>query len=91
MGRIEQRDLPQRRAAKIGVEGINAVVFGGDEDDVVRGAADCKSGQIKRLGFDSAIDGEGEEFAEVAGANGSRGEYRLAEVLACPGKVVMLS
>ena len=48
----------------VGVEGVDAVVLGGDEDDVVRAAGDREIRHIERLGVDFAIHGAGEEFSE---------------------------
>ena len=55
------------------VEGINAIVHGADEDDVMRSlAGDRQPGHVKRLRENMAIDGQCEDFAEAVAADGYR-------------------
>src|SRR5271170_798429 len=63
---IEETDLPQRRVGGAGgIEGINAVVLGGDEEDVVEAlAGNFDSWNEQRLGVNCAVDSEGAEFGE---------------------------
>ena len=46
-----------RAGAGVGVEGVDAVVLGGDEDNVV-GARRRRRGEVERLRVDLAVDGE---------------------------------
>ena len=63
---LEQRDLPERSAGAVvvGVEGVDAVVLSGDEEDVVFGAVDGEVGNQQRLAIGIAVDLVGEELAE---------------------------
>src|SRR5947209_4428616 len=71
---IDEAARPQRRRlTTIGVKGVNRVVSGGDEDHVVKSAADFHASEIQRLAKNIAIDGVGEELSEIAGVDiGSR-------------------
>jgi hypothetical protein len=95
-GRIDETNLPKGRGiaagVAVGVEGKNAVVFGGGEDNVVRAfVGNSHRGHIKRLGINLAIDGAEEQQAESVGVDVSDGEIGLADVLACPRHIVVIS
>ncbi len=62
----EDRGLPYLLAA-IGVEGVDAVVFGGHIQDVAQLASGRHVGQIKRLGVDQAIHGIEADLAKLSG------------------------
>ncbi len=57
---VEEADLPEWRiAGTSGVEGEDAVVLGGDEENVVRAfAGNFNGGNEQRLGIDRAVDFE---------------------------------
>lgn len=88
---IEKSDLPERSAGSVRVEGIDAVVFGGDEDDVVSAlAGDGETLNVKRLSVDAAVNGIGEEFAEICGGDVRRSEDGFVGVGAGTQIVVVL-
>src|SRR6185312_16140682 len=88
--RAQGRNLPQLGAG-IGVKGIDAAVLGCDVKHVVGAARDTgKVGQVKRLGIDFSIHRKGSEFAEGAGVDVGRGQYRLFQILPGTGDVVVI-
>src|SRR5579864_6956377 len=64
---IEKTDLPEWRiTGTVGVEGIDAVVFGGDEDDIMfTFAGNFQRRHEQWLRVNGAINFEGAEFAEL--------------------------
>ena len=67
---VEKSDLPERSAGGVRVEGVDAVMFGGDEDDVVGAfAGDGDTLHIKGLCIDAAVNRIGEELAEIRGGD----------------------
>jgi len=82
--------LPEWRAGDGGVEGVDGVVFGGDEEDVVTAfAGDFYAGEEERLGVDVSVDFEGEELAEALGVDIARGEDGFDAIGAEAGVVVL--
>ena len=53
-------------AGRVGVEGVDAVVLGGREDNVVRPPADGEVRQVQRLRVDLPVDRVGDPLAELA-------------------------
>src|SRR5579862_462753 len=74
----------------LGVEGVNAVVFGRDHDDVVRHAANGDVRHIKRLGVDLAVNGKRIDLAERRRVHVLRRERGLEQILPATGIVVVL-
>ena len=78
---IEKSDLPKRRAGGVGVECVDAVVFGGHEDDVV--SAFARYGQaldVEGLSIDAAVNGIGEELTEISGSDIGRSKDRFVGI-----------
>ena len=69
--RVGEAVDPERRGVgaliAVGIEGVDRVVLGGHEDDVVRDAVDRQVRHVQRLGVDVAVDRLREELAEVRG------------------------
>src|SRR5262249_45311585 len=93
----EEAPLPQDgpgAAAVGGVDGVQGVVFGGDEDDVVktllRPGGDVDAPDDERLGVDLAVDLHGVELAEGVRVDVGAGEQRLVQVLPGAGDVVVV-
>jgi len=88
---IGEIDVPERSGrSAVGVEGIDAVVFGGDEKDVVFAfAGNLEIGELQRLGVNVAVDFEGKEFAELCGIDVGRSEDFFVEVSAGASVVVL--
>src|SRR5262249_20344220 len=90
VGGVDEAALPVHAAAlagaaggPVGVEGVDAVVLRGGEDDVARAAAgDGQVGLVERLGVDVAVHGVAVQLAEVAGVDVGGGEHLLARVMA---------
>jgi hypothetical protein len=84
------------RGICVGVEGIYAVIFGGDEHDVVPGASLRRSsthgyaGQVQRLSVDVAVHGMREELSELTKINVRESEDGLSGVRAGTRNVVVL-
>jgi hypothetical protein len=89
--RRNQTHLPVN-CARIGVDGVDAVVLGGDVQHIVRTAAQGHVGDVQRLGINGTVHGDGEEFAErgavhVGGReNGLRGVFTRARVVVVIGR-----
>src|SRR5262249_46543313 len=79
VGRVDETALPELPAA-VAVEGVDAVVLGGGEDDVVRAAADRQVGHVQGLGVGVAVDGVVEEVAEVGRVDVGGRQDRLLRV-----------
>ena len=73
--------MPQRRVAgTIGVEGVDAVVLGGDEENIVRAFAwNFDVRHEKRLSVDGSIDFERADLAEALGIDFLGSENLLVE------------
>ena len=71
---LEQGDVPEGSAGAVGVgvEGVDAVVLGGDVEDVVLSAVDGDVGHEERLSVGVAVGEIREEFAEGCAADGGR-------------------
>ena len=54
-----------KAGAGVGIEGIDGVMFGGNDEQVMYFTGDGDGGEIERLGIDQPVGGDGEEFAEV--------------------------
>jgi hypothetical protein len=84
-------DVPDGSCAGvIGVEGVDAVVDGGDEDEVVGSAVDLDVGGEEGLGVELIVEGELVEEAEVGGVDVGGGEDGLVGIGAGAGVVVVL-
>src|SRR5262249_108148 len=55
--RINETRLPERGAGRIGVEGVDTVVFGCHKDDVVDRSSNVQAARVQGLGIDLAIHG----------------------------------
>ncbi len=60
----KERGLPERGAGGIGVKGVDAVVFGGDKDNVVASALDGEVGKVEWLRINLAVHGVAELQSE---------------------------
>ena len=60
---FESGDVPEAGAG-VGVVGVDGVVLGDDNQQIVDDAGDGDGGQVERLGVDQAVGGDGEELAE---------------------------
>ena len=90
--RVDEAIVPERGAGFVGVEGVDTVVLGGDEDDVVNSLArDRHASHVEGLGVDRAVDRVGELHAEVRRVDVRRVQDRLIEVLAGPRVIVVIS
>src|SRR5262249_9063559 len=85
--RVNETALPEQavvgRAAGpgVGVEGVDAVVLGGGEDDVERAlAGDGEVGLVERLGVDVAVRRITEQLAEVGRVDVGGRQHRLLRV-----------
>src|SRR5262245_57575889 len=59
------KPVPQRSAGlAVGIEGVNAVVLGCDEDNIVRSAGDAQFRNEQRLAVDKGVNRASEKFAE---------------------------
>ena len=93
MSGIQERDLPEglgvRAAVAIGIEGVDAIVLGDDEEDVVRAlAGDAEIGHVKRLSVDVAIHGVAEQLSELGGVDVGERQRRFVAVQGVAGVVV---
>jgi hypothetical protein len=86
---IGDGDAPER-GARVGVERVDHVVFGGDEDNVVRRAGDAEVRKIERLGVHFASDREFAEEAEGSGVDVGSGEDGFVGIEAAAGEVVFV-
>ncbi len=95
VGGGEHAGFPERirvgAAVGVGIEGIDGVIFGSNEDDVVRAAAgDGDVLHIERLGVNLAVYGLRKKAAEIGGSDGGRRELRFVGIRARARVVVML-
>src|ERR1700761_6853696 len=72
-----QKVLHPQLGAGIGVEGVRAVVGGGDIHHVVLGGINSEAAHVQRLSPDVAVDSGAEEHAEGAAVHVGRSQYRL--------------
>src|SRR5216684_3534322 len=88
---IGETHVPERSGgSSVGVEGVYAVVFGGDKENVVFAfAGDFDVGKIKRLGVNVTVNFESEEFAELAGIDIGVSENFFVEIGAGTRVVVL--
>ncbi len=69
---LQEADVPETFAAGVGIEGVDAVVFGRDVEDVVRAfAGDRDARYVERLGVNVAVNIQRVQLAESA--RGDRG------------------
>ena len=88
---VDQAHLPQRRArCRVCIEGVQAVVLGGDKDHVVACARDGEVRNPQRLGIDRPIHRAREQLAECGGVHRLRGQRVLTRVGAIAPKVVVV-
>ena len=89
--RQEETGLPERRcAAGVRVEGIHAVVHGGDIDDVVdAGSGNRDVGKVKGLADDGAVYHLLKQLPETAGIHITWRQFRLTGVRPGTGIVVV--
>src|SRR5437762_11126724 len=85
--------MPQRRGgSSVGVESVDTIVFGGDEENVVFAFAwDFDIRKIERLGVDVAVHFQGKELAELGGIDVCRSENFFGDGRAGPGIVILRS
>src|SRR5262249_30287912 len=88
VGRVDEGALPELAAA-VAVEGVDAVVLGGREDDGVRAAADGQVGHVQGLRVGVAVDGVVEEVAEISRVDVGGRKDRLLRVGSGEQAVVM--
>ena len=90
--RGKEASLPERQSVpariRVGVEGINTIVLGGNVHDVVYFAADRKIRNVQGLCKDVTVHGLREQLAEARGINISGRQNRLSTIHACPLVVV---
>ena len=88
---VEEADFPERRIARaVGVEGINAIVFGGDEEHVVFAlAGNLDAGKKQRLRVDRAINLERAQLAELLGVDAFGSKEFFDKRSAGPSVVVL--
>src|SRR5580704_3789464 len=79
---LQEADLPQRRGGiAVGVESVDAVVLGSDEEYVVAALAwDVDAGNKQRLGIDVAIDLEREQLSELLWVHVLGSQYSFVQV-----------
>src|SRR5437899_11881104 len=98
IGRRSSRDARPEEALRpvldarlrIGVEGIDAVVLGGDQNDVVRAGRYRGVRDIERLRIDLGVHGAREQLAEGRTGHRGGGQGKLPAVLSGPLRVVAL-
>ena len=87
----EHAVVPRARGRVVGVEGVDAVVLGGHEQDVVDLAvAHAHLADLQGLGIDLAVDRVAEELPEARRVDVLRRQRRLVQVGAGPGSVVVI-
>src|SRR5205823_769211 len=87
----EETRFPKLNAGRrIGVKGVDAIVFGGDENDVARRAGEIQVGHPQRLRVDVAIDGAGEKLPETCRVHRGRSQAVFLQVLAGARIVVVM-
>jgi len=85
---FQEADVPERIDRRVGVEGIDAVVLGGDVEDVVGAfAGDGDMRDVERLGVDVAVHLQREPLAELGGTDSRRRERGFVEIGAGAGVV----
>src|SRR5580704_4026267 len=82
-------DVPDAGAG-VGVVGVDGIVLGGDDEQIVGDAGDRDVRNVERLGVDQAIGGNGEQFAEGGKVYVGEGERGLQVVEAGAGVVVVV-
>ena len=87
---LESPDLPEF-GASIGVECVDGVVLGGDDEQVVGRAVDWNCGKIERLGIDGAVDFNSEQLAEGVEVHVAEGERGLGVIESGVGVVIVVS
>src|SRR6185369_9856613 len=85
--RIDEAGFPKRRLLAVCVEGIHAVVFRGDDEDILLGAIDVDAGRDQRLRDHFSINVVRELFTELVGVDvgGSKRGFRRV----CAGALVV--
>ena len=90
LGFVQEGYFPQGLGrGAVGVEGIDAVVLGGDEEHVVFAlTGNLDVGHIKGLSVSIAVDGKSKDFSKLFGINVLRVENFFVEI--CPGAGVVV-
>ena len=86
---LQQRNLPQRRAA-VGVEGVHRIILGGHEHDIVRAALHGQPGEVQGLRIHLAVDRQQAQEAEAARLHVRGGERGLGQVLPGARQIVFV-
>ena len=84
--------MPQRvgRCGGVGIEGVDAVVFGADVDDIARLVGNGQAMNVKRLRIDLAVQPARIEFTKLARVDVGGRQHKLAEVGTCAETVIVL-
>src|ERR1017187_10137500 len=83
--------MPELRAwLRVGVEGVHAVMLGGDENDVVGTAPDAQTGNPQRLRVGGSIHGTRKQLSEAAGGHRQGGQRKFVRVGAVARKIVVV-
>ena len=85
----KQRYPPQHRA-RIGVEGIDRIVFRGHENHVVRRTLNAQLRYIQRLGIDLAVHLQVAQQAEARCSHVRRRQSRFREILTAAAQIVLI-
>ena len=89
--RREKACVPKRRSAGVGVECVNAVIFGRYIDDIVGSLVrDGHVRDVQRFCINLCINRVGEKLAKSRGVNVGRGKHGLGHDRAGPLVVVVL-
>src|SRR5262249_31552301 len=86
----EDAVVPRARGRVVGVEGVDAVVLRGHEQDVVDLSAYAQVADHQRLGIDLAVDRVAEEPAEARRVDVLRRQRRLVQIGPGPGRIVVV-
>ena len=89
-GLPEHAVVPRARGRVVGVEGVDAVVLRGHDQDVVDLAAYAQVADHQGLGIDLAVERVAEEPPEARRVDVLRRQRRLVQVGPGPGRVVVI-
>lgn len=53
--------------AGVGIESVDAIVFGCDVENIAELGIDCYGSEVERFGIDFAVDGKEADLAELSG------------------------
>ena len=91
MSGIEEIGVPKREAwTDVGIEGVEAVMLGRDNNEVVPGASNREVRDPKWRRVNGTVGGAGEKFAEGGRIDGRRGESKFVSVCAVTGEIVVI-